>query len=160
VQPFQRKQLKEYDDHKLGMSDERALSLVAVRTSRLGHDEPGLVCNATQAHARVHQVFRVQPFQRKQLKEYDDHKLGMSDERALSLVAVRTCRLGHDEPGLAAAIRIQNKFRSYKGRKEFLTLRQQVVKIQAHVRGHQVRKNYRKITWSVGIVEKVILRWR
>lgn len=28
------------------------------------------------------------------------------------------------------------------------------------MRGHQVRKNYRKITWSVGIVEKVILRWR
>lgn len=123
-------------------------------------DSLAAVCNATQAHARIHQVFRVQSFQRKQLKEYDDHKLGMSDERALSLVAVRTSRLGHDEPGHAAAIRIQNKFRSYKGRKEFLTLRQQVVKIQAHVRGHQVRKNYRKITWSVGIVEKVILRWR
>ncbi|PWZ41315.1 Calmodulin-binding transcription activator 3 [Zea mays] len=31
---------------------------------------------------------------------------------------------------------------------------------KAHVRGHQVRKNYRKVVWSVGIVEKVILRWR
>lgn len=31
---------------------------------------------------------------------------------------------------------------------------------QAHVRGHQVRKHYRKIVWTVGIVEKVILRWR
>ena len=31
---------------------------------------------------------------------------------------------------------------------------------QAHVRGHQVRKSYRKVVWSVGIVEKVILRWR
>lgn len=31
---------------------------------------------------------------------------------------------------------------------------------QAHVRGHQVRKRYRNIVWSVGIVEKVILRWR
>lgn len=28
------------------------------------------------------------------------------------------------------------------------------------MRGHQVRKNYGKITWSVGILEKVILRWR
>lgn len=28
------------------------------------------------------------------------------------------------------------------------------------MRGHQVRKNYKKITWSVGILEKVILRWR
>ncbi|CAH8362255.1 unnamed protein product [Eruca vesicaria subsp. sativa] len=30
----------------------------------------------------------------------------------------------------------------------------------AHVRGYQVRKNYRKIIWSVGILEKVIQRWR
>lgn len=32
--------------------------------------------------------------------------------------------------------------------------------IKAHVRGHQVRKNYPKIIWSVGILDKVILRWR
>lgn len=32
--------------------------------------------------------------------------------------------------------------------------------VKAHVRGHQVRKNYRKIIWSVGILDKVILRWR
>lgn len=28
------------------------------------------------------------------------------------------------------------------------------------MRGHQVRKQYRSIIWSVGILEKVILRWR
>lgn len=28
------------------------------------------------------------------------------------------------------------------------------------MRGHQVRKNCGKIIWSVGILEKVILRWR
>lgn len=28
------------------------------------------------------------------------------------------------------------------------------------MRGHQVRKNYKKLVWSVGIMEKVILRWR
>ncbi|GFY87427.1 signal responsive 1 [Actinidia rufa] len=125
-------------------------------------DSLAAVCNATQAAARIHQVFRVQSFQRKQIKEYGDDKFGMSEERALALVAVKSkSRLGHrEEPVQAAAIRIQNKFRSWKGRKEFLTIRQQIVKIQAHVRGHQVRKNYRKIIWSVGIVEKVILRWR
>lgn len=32
--------------------------------------------------------------------------------------------------------------------------------MKAHVRGHQVRKQYRTIIWSVGILEKVILRWR
>lgn len=30
---------------------------------------------------------------------------------------------------------------------------------QAHVRGHQARKNYETICWAVGIVEKIILRW-
>ncbi|XP_010269272.1 PREDICTED: calmodulin-binding transcription activator 3-like isoform X2 [Nelumbo nucifera] len=119
------------------------------------------VRNATQAAARIHQVFRVQSFQRKQLTEYSNDKFGISDEHALSLLAVKTHRAGHhDDPLHSAAIRIQNKFRGWKGRKEFLIIRQRIVKIQAHVRGHQVRKRYKRIIWSVGIVEKVILRWR
>lgn len=28
------------------------------------------------------------------------------------------------------------------------------------MRGHQARKQYRKIIWSVSVVEKAILRWR
>ncbi|RDX66086.1 Calmodulin-binding transcription activator 2, partial [Mucuna pruriens] len=126
-------------------------------------DSLAAVCNATQAAARIHQVFRMQSFQRKQLKEYGDDKFGISDELALSLVTmkVKPHKSGpRDEPAHAAAIRIQNKFRSWKGRKEFLMIRQRIVKIQAHVRGHQVRKNCGKIIWSVGILEKVILRWR
>ncbi|XP_017241682.1 calmodulin-binding transcription activator 3 isoform X1 [Daucus carota subsp. sativus] len=124
-------------------------------------DSLAAVCHATQAAARIHQVYRIQSFQKKQLKEYDDSQFGMSDEHALSLLAVKSSRAGqHDEPVHAAATRIQNKFRSYKGRKDFLIFRQRVVKIQAHVRGHQVRKNYKKIIWSVGILDKVILRWK
>ncbi|KAJ1398660.1 P-loop containing nucleoside triphosphate hydrolase, partial [Sesbania bispinosa] len=126
-------------------------------------DSLAAVCNATQAAARIHQVFRVQSFQRKQLKEYGDDRFGMSDEHALSLVTmnVKPHKSGlRDEPVHAAATRIQNKFRGWKGRKEFLMIRQRIVKIQAHVRGHQVRKNCGKIIWSVGILEKVILRWR
>ncbi|KAH9718714.1 calmodulin-binding transcription activator 3 [Citrus sinensis] len=124
-------------------------------------DSLAAVRNATQAAARIHQVFRVQSFQKKQLKEYGNDTFGISDERALSLVAVKTQKPGHhDEPVHAAATRIQNKFRSWKGRKDFLIIRKQIIKIQAHVRGHQVRKNYKKIIWSVGIMEKIILRWR
>ncbi|KAK6923767.1 CG-1 DNA-binding domain [Dillenia turbinata] len=124
-------------------------------------DSLAAVRNATQAAARIYQVFRVQSFQKKQLKEYGNEKLGMSDERALSMLAVKSHKPAvHDEPVHAAAIRIQNKFRSWKGRKDYLIIRQRIIKIQAHVRGHQVRKNYRKIIWSVGILEKVILRWR
>ena len=31
---------------------------------------------------------------------------------------------------------------------------------QAAYRGHQVRRQNRKVKWSVGVVEKAILRWR
>ncbi|KAM3757520.1 hypothetical protein ACB098_02G194700 [Castanea mollissima] len=124
-------------------------------------DSLAAVCNASQAYARIYQVFRVESFNKKQLKEYGDDTFGMSDEQALSLLALKTNKSGqHDLPVHAAAIRIQNKFRSWKGRREFLIIRQRIVKIQAHVRGHQVRKNYKKFTWSVGIIEKIILRWR
>lgn len=34
-----------------------------------------------------------------------------------------------------------------------------LLQVQAHVRGYQVRKNY-KVCWAVGVLEKVILRWR
>lgn len=94
-------------------------------------DSLAAVCNATQAAARIHQVFRVQSFQRKQLKEYGDDRFGMSDEQALSLIAVKTNKSGHHDGDVhAAAVRIQNKYRSYKGRKEFLIIRQRIVKIQ------------------------------
>jgi myosin heavy subunit len=93
-----------------------------------------------------------------------NRKFGMSEERALSMLAPKTHKQGRgahsDDSVQAAAIRIQNKFRGYKGRKDYLITRQRIIKIQAHVRGYQVRKNYRKIIWSVGILEKVILRWR
>ncbi|XP_073150519.1 calmodulin-binding transcription activator 3 isoform X3 [Henckelia pumila] len=115
--------------------------------------------NATQAAARIHQVYRVQSFQRKQRKESDDGEFGVSNER-LSFLARKGNKVGQHEPAHAAAVRIQNKFRSWKGRNDFLLMRQRIIKIQAHVRGHQVRKNYKKIIWSVGILDKVILRWR
>lgn len=99
-------------------------------------DSLAAVCNATQAAARIHQVFRMQSFQRKQLEEFGDDKFGISDERALSLVKMngKSHKSGsRDEPVHAAAIRIQNKFRGWKGRKEFLMIRQRIVKIQVHL---------------------------
>ncbi|CAM8934064.1 unnamed protein product [Rhodiola kirilowii] len=116
------------------------------------------VSNATQAAARIHQVFRAQSFQRKQIQEYKDENQS-SNEAALSCIALKQPNAFHGGPA-AAATRIQNKFRSYKGRKQFLIIRESVVKLQAHVRGHQVRKKYVNIIWSVGILEKVVLRWR
>lgn len=96
-------------------------------------DSLAALCNASQAAARIHQVFRVQSFQKKQLKEYCDDRFGMSNEQALSFYAVKTYKSGqHDLPVQAAAIRIQNKFRCWKGRKDYLITRQRIVKIQVH----------------------------
>ncbi|KAI3469309.1 hypothetical protein Pfo_025972 [Paulownia fortunei] len=61
---------------------------------------------------------------------------------------------------ITAAARIQYRFRTWKIRKDFLNMRRQAIKIQAFFRGFQVRKQYRKIVWSVGVLEKAILRWR
>ena len=93
------------------------------------------VRNATQAADRIHQVFRMQSFQRKQLAQYeDDDEFGLSDQQALSLLASRTYKSGQGE-GLAnaAAIQIQKKFRGWKKRKEFLIIRQRIVKIQVTI---------------------------
>ncbi|KAK4254255.1 hypothetical protein QN277_009659 [Acacia crassicarpa] len=133
-------------------------------------DMPDAVClkdsltavrNATLAADRIHQVFRMQSFQMKQLNEYQDDEFGLADPRALSLLGSKAGKAGQGD-GLAhsAATQIQKKFRGWRKRKEFLIIRQRVVKIQAHVRGHQARKQYKPIIWSVGILEKVILRWR
>ncbi|CAN0888611.1 Calmodulin-binding transcription activator 5 [Linum grandiflorum] len=61
---------------------------------------------------------------------------------------------------MAAVARIQHRFRTWKMRREFLTLRRHTIKIQAAFRGLRMRKHYSKILWSVGVVEKAVLRWR
>uniref|UniRef100_A0A0D9WYY6 CG-1 domain-containing protein n=1 Tax=Leersia perrieri TaxID=77586 RepID=A0A0D9WYY6_9ORYZ len=61
---------------------------------------------------------------------------------------------------MRAAARIQSHFRTWKMRRNFINMRRQAIRIQAAYRGHQVRRQYRKVIWSVGIVEKAILRWR
>lgn len=119
------------------------------------------VCNATQAAGRIHLMFRMQSFQRKKLSECGTDEFGSSDDSALSFVKARARKSGlSNSPVHAAAVQIQKKFRGWRMRKEFLLIRQRIVKIQAHVRGHQVRKQYKKIVWSVGMIDKIILRWR
>ncbi|WOL00294.1 calmodulin-binding transcription activator 5-like isoform X2 [Canna indica] len=61
---------------------------------------------------------------------------------------------------MKAAARIQSHFRTWKIRRDFVNMRKKAIKIQAAFRGHQERKQYRKICWSVGVLEKSILRWR
>ncbi|KAK7363135.1 hypothetical protein VNO77_05265 [Canavalia gladiata] len=163
------------DENEDGRKETSGMKVVQTVSERIATpvlygDLPDAIClkdslnavrNATQAADRIHQVFRMQSFQRKQLAQYEDEEFELSDQQALSLIASKTRKSGQGE-GLAtaAAIQIQKKFRGWKKRKEFLIIRQRIVKIQAHVRGHQVRKQYKSIIWSVGILDKVILRWR
>ncbi|GER44779.1 calmodulin-binding family protein [Striga asiatica] len=112
------------------------------------------VRNAAQAAARIQSAFRAHSFRKRQQREAatDD------DDFSSSIIANGASKLAFRNSN-SAALSIQKKYRGWKGRKDFLALRQKVVKIQAHVRGYQVRKNY-KVCWAVGILEKVILRWR
>ncbi|KAL3534770.1 hypothetical protein ACH5RR_003231 [Cinchona calisaya] len=56
-----------------------------------------------------------------------------------------------------AALSIQKKYRGWKSHKDFLAIRQKVVKIQAYVRGHQVRKIY-KVCSAVVLSEEPGIR--
>ncbi|XP_050388152.1 calmodulin-binding transcription activator 3-like [Argentina anserina] len=115
------------------------------------------VCNATQAAAVIHQVSSVQPFKKKQLKEHGD-KSKTSDEGAVSLIAIKSQKKC-DQHVNSTAIQTADKFRN-RNIKDFLIIRSRILRIQANVRGHQERKSYTKILWAVGILEKIILRWR
>ncbi|XP_057420415.1 calmodulin-binding transcription activator 4 isoform X2 [Lotus japonicus] len=127
-------------------------------------DTLAAIRNAAQAAARIQSAFRSHSFRKRRAREaapgmdgygIDADSIGnMPELSALSKLAFRNSR----EHNLAA-LSIQKKYRGWKGRKDFLTLRQKVVKIQAHVRGYQVRKHY-KVLWAVGILDKVVLRWR
>ncbi|KNA07050.1 hypothetical protein SOVF_175580 isoform A [Spinacia oleracea] len=125
------------------------------------------VRNAAQAAARIQSAFRAHSFRKRQYREatssevaadLDDYGFTINDIQGLSAASKLAFPGSHDHQ--KAALSIQKNYRGWKDRKDFLTLRQKVVKIQAHVRGHQVRKKYRVICWAVGILEKVVLRWR
>ncbi|MQL91488.1 hypothetical protein Taro_024098 [Colocasia esculenta] len=120
------------------------------------------VRNSALAAARIQAAFRVHSFRQRQMSKCDDeHSDITSEEMLVSSLNNRAQKTVHYNDSLhTAAVRIQQKYRGWKGRKEFLKIRNRIVKLQAHVRGHQVRKQYKKIVWSVGIVEKAILRWR
>ncbi|XP_022155421.1 calmodulin-binding transcription activator 4 isoform X2 [Momordica charantia] len=122
------------------------------------------VRNAAQAAAQIQSAFRAHSFRKRQQKEavfaacIDEYGVDPNDIHGL--FAMSKLNFCNRRDYNAAALSIQKKYRGWKGRKEFLSIRQKVVKIQAHVRGYQVRKHYKIICWAVGILDKVVLRWR
>ncbi|KHN34827.1 Calmodulin-binding transcription activator 4 [Glycine soja] len=120
-------------------------------------DTLAAIRNVTQAAARIQSAFRSHSFRKRRAREVAASAGGIgtiSEISAMSKLAFRNSREYN-----SAALSIQKKYRGWKGRKDFLALRKKVVKIQAHVRGYQVRKHY-KVIWAVGILDKVVLRWR
>ncbi|XP_017437697.1 calmodulin-binding transcription activator 1 isoform X2 [Vigna angularis] len=115
---------------------------------------------SAHAAASILAAFRARSFCQRQLaKSGSDISDSVLDIVADSLSKVQN--MYHFEDYLHfAALKIQKRYRGWKGRKDFLKIRNRIVKIQAHIRGHQVQKQYKKVVWSVSIVEKAILRWR
>ncbi|PIN11506.1 putative protein, contains IPT/TIG domain [Handroanthus impetiginosus] len=151
---------------------ERTVNSLSKESSSTNEDQDSLkhtlaaVRNAAQAAARIQSAFRAHSFRKRQQRETtfavagdkgDEFSILANDIQGLSAASKLAFRNARDFN--SAALSIQKKYRGWKGRRDFLALRQKVVKIQAHVRGYQVRKNY-KVCWAVGILEKLILRWR
>ncbi|CAL9775979.1 unnamed protein product [Musa acuminata subsp. burmannicoides] len=121
------------------------------------------VRNATQAAARIQAAFRAYSFRKKQ---QDDIVRGIYDMSQTHIygfsVASRMNKtiLGfRDHKFVKAAVSIQKNYRCWKKHKEFLQLRSNVVKIQSHFRAHIARKKYKEFLRSVGVLEKIMLRW-
>ncbi|RWW70121.1 hypothetical protein BHE74_00022215 [Ensete ventricosum] len=105
-------------------------------------DSLAAVRNAAQAAARIQAAFRAHSFRKRQLisaLSCDDYGMTPGEIQELS-AASKGHRLYHS---------LQCS--------HFLLFHQL---LQAHVRGHQVRKKYREFVWTVSVIEKVILRWR
>lgn len=115
---------------------------------------------AADAAGRIQTAFREHSFK---LRAKAVEETSPEDE-ARSIVAAmkiqHAFRKFETRKQMAAAARIQYRFRTWKIRKDFLNMRRQAIKIQSIFRGYQVRRSYTKIVWSVGILEKAILRWR
>ncbi|XP_021607349.1 calmodulin-binding transcription activator 3 isoform X2 [Manihot esculenta] len=118
------------------------------------------VRKSTLAAALIQAAYRSSSFRYRQFPKSNDDSEVSLDLAALGPLNKYQRRSDFEDYLHSAAARIQQKYRGWKGRKEFLKIRNRIVKIQAHVRGRQVRRQYKKVIWSVSIVEKAILRWR
>lgn len=102
------------------------------------------VRNAAQAAARIQSAFRAHSFRRRQQSEVgvsiDDYGISSDDIHGLSAMSKLAFRNPRDYN--SAAVSIQKKYRGWKGRKDFLALRQKVVKIQVRTSFSKSKSEY------------------
>lgn len=124
---------------------ERAIESIAERTENIPvgevedklslKDSLAAARNAAQAAARIQAAFRAHSFKKKRLRElmsYDENGWTPGDIRGLS-AAVKFQWAFHKLHNVKlnkAALSIQKKYRGWKRRRDFLTFRKNVVKIQ------------------------------
>ncbi|KAM1723481.1 hypothetical protein COP2_022355 [Malus domestica] len=115
---------------------------------------------AADAAARIQAAFRENSL--KQKTKAIQYSIPEAEARGIiaALKIQHAFRNYEAKKKIKAAAHIQYRFRTWKMRQEFLSLRRQAIKIQAAFRGFQVRRQYRKVLWSVGVLEKAVLRWR
>lgn len=98
-------------------------------------DTLAAVRNAAQAAARIQSAFRAHSFRKRQQWDVaatganiDEYGISSDDIPGLSAMSKLAFRNVHDHN--SAALSIQKKYRGWKGRKDYLAIRQKVVKIQ------------------------------
>ncbi|MBA0710657.1 hypothetical protein Golax_009929, partial [Gossypium laxum] len=115
---------------------------------------------AADAASRIQTAFRVHSLKLRTKAIESSHPEDESRNIVAAMKIQHAFRNYEIKKKMTAAARIQYSFLTWKMRKDFLNMRRQAIKIQAVFRGFQVRRQYHKILWSVGVLEKAILRWR
>lgn len=100
-------------------------------------DTLAAVRNAAQAAARIQSAFRAHSFRKRREREAAASGAGLDgyviSDNIPELSAMSKFAFRNSRDYNSAALSIQKKYRGWKGRKDFLALRQKVVKIQVPV---------------------------
>jgi calmodulin-binding transcription activator len=93
--------------------------------------------NSVQAAAKIHTAFRVSSFRQREMREKEKKECVdvLDGVTVVSSMGNRlklgpSARYNSDPLHSAAAVKIQQKYRGWKGRKDFLKIRDKIVKIQ------------------------------
>lgn len=137
--------INEIDKMSAELDSEKAVAQLVRRTSivrsvRQIEDQERLhtsleaVRSSTHAAALIESAFRQQSLRRRAQLDQGFDEYGLSSAEMHNYVAARKIQMAfrghHQKRQHLAATRIQQKFRGWKGRKEFVTIRQRIIKLQ------------------------------